>query len=382
MDDFLEPIRLYRDIATQFTRIYAARAPMFLTFDITYRCNLRCVTCPIWQDAPTRKEKDNELTKEQICSVVDDACRNFPGLCFRFLGGEPLIRSEVPEIVSYIKSKNALTSIGTNGTLIDEGMARDLVDSGLDELRISVDAIGPALDKIRGGKDVWGRIHIGVENLKAARLRKRSNKPDITFSCTVSKLNVEYLQDIYIESRRLGVGFVCYPVEVMYGFNETSGHSKHPPQDYALDFKDRAAIRGERYTMSRSETIRGRTFHDAPRAITRWAFDYLKFNLRIGKNCNWVNPFILIDPYGDVIPCRKMDRCSFGNVKELPIHEILSGEKRKTFLANFQKTPSAACQDCNRGIQWWGYLQNVTHRVKLLRKLKCQSENGTLQGSD
>lgn len=361
---FVEWLRLHGSVGRQYIKALWTRPPLYLTFDTTYRCNLKCVTCPIWQDVPVKKDREAELTKDEICSIVDDACRNIPDLCIRFMGGEPLLRPDIPEIVAYVKQKGIRTEIVTNGTLISEAMAEQLVESGLDNLRISVDAVGPALDQIRGAKDVWGRIATGVANVRAAQSRRGSSLPKITFSCTVSKLNIENLRDVYFESRRLGVEFNWYPAVVFHEHRETSGHSKPPPLPYALDAKDRAAIRKQVYLMSRDGSNGRRPIRDMSRVVARWGFDQLKHNLKIGKTCSWVYPFITVDPYGEVVPCRKMDKCSFGNVRTAPIHAIHAGEKRKQFLEKLRRAPHRVCRECEKGFQWWGYLQLIWHGAR------------------
>lgn len=368
MNNVIDELRFYRTIFGKYVRTLRQRPPLYLTFDSTYRCNLKCVTCPLWQDVPSKEETRNELTTEEIRSVIDDTCRHMPGLSYRFMGGEPFLRRDIPELISHIKTKGAQTEVVTNGTLISAQLAQQLVDSGLDNLRISVDATGPALDEVRGAKDVWARIARGVEHLLLAKQKSNSSKPVITFSCTVSKLNIPYLRQVHAESKRLGVGFTWYPVVEFHGFEKTLSHGKPPPRPYALDSRDRAAIRAEVRGMAGTRSIPQRLFRDMPRAIGRWAFDKLKYNLRTGKTCSWIYPFITIDPYGNMVPCRKMDTLSFGNVRRMPIHEIHSGQKRMEFLQGLQKAPCDVCRNCEKGFQWWGYLQLVWHGARGRRR--------------
>jgi MoaA/NifB/PqqE/SkfB family radical SAM enzyme len=104
------------------------RLPLEGNIDLTYRCNLNCRHCWLW--IPENSiERENELTFEEIKTIVDDArkmgCRNW-----YISGGEPLLRPDFAEIFDYITRQSVSYTLNTNGTLITPEIARLLKKRG------------------------------------------------------------------------------------------------------------------------------------------------------------------------------------------------------------------------------------------------------------
>jgi len=88
------------------------RAPLFCGHKLTYNCNLRCKMCPFWK----RTSEDLSIEKEKaILKRIYDS-----GACsIAFEGGEPLLRKDLIEILSFSRSLPLHTSLITNGTLLE-----------------------------------------------------------------------------------------------------------------------------------------------------------------------------------------------------------------------------------------------------------------------
>jgi MoaA/NifB/PqqE/SkfB family radical SAM enzyme len=98
------------------------RLPLEGSIDLTYRCNDNCRHC--WSRiSPNAKEKQEELTFEDIKKIVDEAktmgCRRWS-----ISGGEPMLRPDFSQIFEYITSSSISYSINTNGTLITPKIAQ------------------------------------------------------------------------------------------------------------------------------------------------------------------------------------------------------------------------------------------------------------------
>ena len=98
------------------------RLPLEGSLDLTYRCNNACRHC--WVSAPANSPvRENELTFDQITRIVDEArtmgCRKWT-----ISGGEPMLRPDFPEIFDYMSGKSISYSLNTNGTLINDRIAR------------------------------------------------------------------------------------------------------------------------------------------------------------------------------------------------------------------------------------------------------------------
>ncbi|MDO9325110.1 MAG: radical SAM protein [Methanoregula sp.] len=104
------------------------RLPLEGSIDLTYRCNNNCRHC--WTRIPPgAREKQDELSFEEICHIVDEArqmgCRRWS-----ISGGEPLARPDFPEIFDYITRKSISYSLNTNGTLITSDIAQLMTRKG------------------------------------------------------------------------------------------------------------------------------------------------------------------------------------------------------------------------------------------------------------
>ena len=99
-----------------------SRMPVVGTFDITSRCNLKCIHCYINGTC-----SGNELTYQEICDILDqiadEGC-----LWLVITGGEPLMRPDFMDIYRYAKNKGIFVTLFTNGTLITPEIADFLAE--------------------------------------------------------------------------------------------------------------------------------------------------------------------------------------------------------------------------------------------------------------
>jgi mycofactocin radical SAM maturase len=120
-------------------------APVNVTWEVTYGCNLACVHC--LSDSGRRRE--GELSTQQ-CRRVIDHLADQKVFQFNIGGGEPLMRPDFLDLMDYAHGKGMVTCISTNGTLIDEAVAARL-DHKLVYIQVSLDGASPASnDPIRG----------------------------------------------------------------------------------------------------------------------------------------------------------------------------------------------------------------------------------------
>lgn len=105
------------------------RLPLEGSIDLTYRCNNFCRHCWLWEPS-NEKSTQNELTMNEIFSIVDDA-RSLGCRRWSISGGEPMIREDFFDIFDYITSKSEGYHINTNGTLITPKIAKLLTRKGV-----------------------------------------------------------------------------------------------------------------------------------------------------------------------------------------------------------------------------------------------------------
>jgi mycofactocin biosynthetic radical S-adenosylmethionine protein MftC len=135
-------------------------APVNLTWEITHRCNLRCVHCL----SASTEESPGELSFDECRAVVDQlAALNVFEI--NFGGGEPLLKDYFLPLLRYIHAKGIVTCISTNGTVLTDEAVACFAGSPLVNVQVSLDGATAAVnDRIRGA-GTFARIIGGIERL-------------------------------------------------------------------------------------------------------------------------------------------------------------------------------------------------------------------------
>src|SRR6266404_6530430 len=168
----------------------AEQEPVCLYLETTNRCNLLCETCPrTFEDL----EPPADMSWELFTQIVDQ----FPRIARVVLHGvgEPMMVRALPRMIRYLKDRGTYVLFNTNGTLLSEKRGRELIDSGLDELRVSLDAAEPHAFKLVRGRDMFARI---VRNLRLFRALQRelgAGTPRVSLWLTGLKETVDQLCD-------------------------------------------------------------------------------------------------------------------------------------------------------------------------------------------
>jgi radical SAM protein with 4Fe4S-binding SPASM domain len=160
------------------------RPPFMVSYSITTKCNLKCKHC---YSSSVEEAAPDELSTEGAFRLVDDLSAWGIGLLI-IDGGEPLCREDMLDIVKYASSKGIRTTIGSNGTLIDEVMAKKMINAGVMAVAISVDGVDAAThDSFRGVDGAFEQTLKGIEACRSAGLPFQLNM-------VVSKHNLPQLE--------------------------------------------------------------------------------------------------------------------------------------------------------------------------------------------
>jgi MoaA/NifB/PqqE/SkfB family radical SAM enzyme len=144
-----------------------------ITVFVTYRCNLACPYCKTIarseEELAARPEKRATFTAEDLRRLLE-AHAGTPIRHLHFTGGEATLVRALPEMVSIARALGVeRVSVTSNGTMPVE-VYRALVDRGIDEIRISLDAADPVMGRaltLRGG--AWAAAVRAVKELAALR---------------------------------------------------------------------------------------------------------------------------------------------------------------------------------------------------------------------
>lgn len=162
------------------------QTPYSLRIENTNVCNGKCFMCPY----PIMKRKKGTMSKELYKKIIKETQQ----LKIKYLNlhnfGEPLVDKYFVWRVKYAKSKNIQRiSTNTNGTLLTQKLARDIIKSGLDDLYISVDAATKkTYQKIRIGLN-YDLVQKNIKYLVKLKKQLKSTKPKIILDFLEFNLN-------------------------------------------------------------------------------------------------------------------------------------------------------------------------------------------------
>jgi len=199
-----------------------------LFWETTIKCNLTCAHCRRIEDDAAAV---NDLSTPQAMDLIDQLAElgkeqpMMPVLVFS--GGEPLCRDDLFDLIPRAKTLGIIPALATNGTLIDQAVARRIHDSGVERVAVSIDgATAEVHNKLR---KLEGSFEKAIEGI--GRLRDQ-NVP-FQINITLTRHNAHQLEQVYDLAKSLGAValhiFMLVPVGCGQTLAETDMLS---PQQY------------------------------------------------------------------------------------------------------------------------------------------------------
>jgi MoaA/NifB/PqqE/SkfB family radical SAM enzyme len=143
------------------------KKPGFCCLGIVDSCMLKCKMCEKWKEdiyAHGQTEPTTEHYKtfiSQLREVVDE------GFEIDIGGGEALMRDDVLELVRYMRELGFRTTIASNGFMINDALAKRIVESGLSSIILSIDSLKPEVhDEMRGVKGVQEQVLRAIDTIR------------------------------------------------------------------------------------------------------------------------------------------------------------------------------------------------------------------------
>ncbi|MBI2873463.1 MAG: radical SAM protein [Firmicutes bacterium] len=174
------------------------RGPV-VVWNTTEACNLACVHC--YAEAVPRAT-EGELDTREALRVVDQLA-DFRVPVVLFSGGEPLLRPDLPRLISRAVRRGIRVVVSTNGTTLSEKMAEKLKEEGVSYVGISLDGTEESHDRFRGRQGAFQETLHGLGNCVKAGL-----KVGVRF--TIQASNKEQIEDIFKIADGEGVSRVCF----------------------------------------------------------------------------------------------------------------------------------------------------------------------------
>lgn len=196
--DVLRYSREGKNLPSHLLQFAAAKHPV-VVWNMTRRCNLRCVHC---YSQSQNKVYPGELTTAEGKALIDDLAA-FSCPVILFSGGEPLMRSDLPELVQHATDRGIRAVISTNGTLITDDFASTFKKFGLSYVGVSLDGLRDTHDHFRGVQGAFDQAMTGIRTCLAAGI-----KVGVRF--TINRRNAADIPAIFDLIEAEGIPRACF----------------------------------------------------------------------------------------------------------------------------------------------------------------------------
>lgn len=309
-----------------FTNKKPSRGPMFVAWDVTFRCNARCSFCNTHE---LDKATPREMTTEEALKLVKEMGE--AGVWHLSLtGGETLVRKDLIEIIREAKKYGIIVNVNTNGFLLAKH-AMNLVESGVDSFTISIDSHKNEVhDEARNIPRLTESIVKGIEEVKKIR---KGCKPTVMIRLVVSKQNYDEI-DLYIEKYKdVADKIMFHPIHDGVGvpkFLEKQDSITHTgllnladtdKDPYQFQIEDRQLFSEKFKNYFKKYKWMNNLFN---RDMVKFIFD--KDSMWDEYKCYAGYYYLQLDPYGKTFPCQFLFN-EVGNVNESGIMNVWKNEK-------------------------------------------------------
>jgi len=250
-------------------------APICLTWELTYACNLQCIHCL----SSSGQRDPRELTTAQAKSVIDEL-RDLQVFYINIGGGEPMIRRDFFEIIEHSINNSIGVKFSTNGAYIDADNARRLAAMDYLDIQISLDGTNAATNDAVRGAGSFDVAIAAMDNLA------RANFGPFKISVVVTRHNVAQLDEFKTLADSYGAQLRITRLRPA-GRGADTWHELHPTAEQQIDIY--------RWLLSHGENV-----------LTGDSFFHLNAlgEPLPGLNlCGAGRGVCLIDPLGDVYAC-------------------------------------------------------------------------------
>jgi MoaA/NifB/PqqE/SkfB family radical SAM enzyme len=376
-----EKLRIHR------ARLYSRMPDLFpksVDVYITDKCNLKCLMCNIgaynrglseelFVGRVSRQKESKEKLSVEDCAKIAREVRSWNAYTTLFAtGGEPLlVKDKLFALFDGFGGSFVNTGINTNGYLLDQDTAKQLVDIGLGGVTISIDGPEQVHDQIRGVSASFRKALVGKEYLDEEKKKRGSMTPHVMTLLAISPHNYRYLFDtiqVLAEKSFSAITFSHYvftskdqleqqkkgPHGVFKNADSTVG-GIYPVQE---DLRNIDIDELYRQVVAVNEFVRGnselkKAFKFSPDLRTKEELEtyYLRtlddLPRHFHNSCLWVRDRIDIDAMGDIMfgyPCFKV---VLGNVRLNSIKSVWRSKQWRELRKDLMSKPNMpVCLRC------------------------------------
>ncbi|MFN3476597.1 MAG: radical SAM/SPASM domain-containing protein [Candidatus Methylomirabilales bacterium] len=320
--------------------------PRSLYLETTNRCDSQCQTC-------IRTFQTLEPLKDLTLAELKQVVEQFPVLDRVVLHGigEPLLNRELFAMIAYLKAKEATVLFNSDAISLTSKRARRLIESGLDEYRVSMDAATRGTyQKIRG-VDQFNRVVGNVRGLIELQKGLKQQTPLVSLWFTAMKANLGELPAFVRLAAEMGVPEVYVQRLVFYGqglaVEEQSLHRALQEREQKLIEEAEALAQTFQISFKASgATTPLASLQGGDQGRRPWA----------GCQRPWTLSYFTAN--GNVLPCcispwtaKDYQNLVLGNAFKEDFEGIWNGERYRRFRETFESdVPPDPCRGC--GLLW------------------------------
>ncbi len=305
--------------------------PKWIAWEITRRCNLRCIHCRSASEMEVRGHPD--FSTEEAYRVIEDIS-SYAKPVMVLSGGEPLIRPDVFEIARYGTKKGLRMCLATNGTLVNDDICKMIKDSDIKIVSLSLDGSTEDVhDNFRDQRDAF------AGTINAARLFKKHGI-EFIINSSFTKRNQEEIPKVYKLAKELGATAWYMFMIVPTGRGEEIMNELISKEDYEEILEWHYQMEKDEKDMLVRPTCAPHYYRvvlqKSREERVKFQRRSLKFSTGGAKGCIAGQLICLIDVDGSVLPCSYFPKPA-GNIREKSFKEIWEDSELFKELRDFKR---------------------------------------------
>jgi heme b synthase len=304
--------------------------PKWIAWEITRRCNLKCVHCRSSSELESVGHPDFSLP--QAKAIIDDIA-SYASPVLVLSGGEPLLRADVFDIARYGTDKGFRMCLATNGTLVSDDICEQIKAAEIKMVSLSLDgAKAETHDNFRNQQGAF------AGTMNAIRLFNKYGIPFLVNSSFTLR-NREEIPEIYRLVKSLGASawymFMIVPTgrgeDIMGELIPEKVYDEILEWHYQVEKEDNELLMRPTCAPHYYRIVRQKAKEEGEKFTRR----NLKFSTGGSKGCLAGQLICLIDVDGEVLPCSYFPK-SAGNIKTTPFKTIWESSELFLQLRDFK----------------------------------------------
>ena len=313
--------------------------PKWIAWEITRRCNLRCVHCRSSSEMEINGHPD--FSTREAYRVLDDIS-GYARPVVVLSGGEPLLRKDVFDIARYGSDKGLRMCLATNGTLVTGDVCKKIKASGIGIVSMSLDGASAEIhDEFRNEEGAF------LGTLNAARLF-RENGIEFIINSSFTTRNQEDIPKVYKLAKGLGATAWYMFMIVPAGRGEDIMSELISKEDYEKILDWHFHMEKDEHDLLVRPTCAPHYYRVVLQKSKKEGASFerrtLKFSTGGSKGCLAGQLICLIDVDGNVLPCSYFPKAA-GNIREQSFKDIWETSELFKDMRDFSKY-KGKCGSC------------------------------------